>query len=137
MSKNKIKYGKVDLLPPGEFDPKKAKVRISIVLEGDLLLAYKEAAKQTPHGEYQTLMKEKLREGLKVTSQKGSPLSEAVKTAIRRSVKNEIRGVIKNSGDAEIKKAMKNAGFGKGFPMIGITRPARAHRVTAKRKKVA
>ncbi len=62
--KKKTKFGKVDLLPQEAFDPKKAKVRISIMIEGDLLEAYKEAAKLTSHGEYQTLMKEKLREGL-------------------------------------------------------------------------
>jgi hypothetical protein len=58
------KFGRKDLLPEAEFDPKKAKIRISILIEGDLLESYKEAAKLTSHGQYQTLMKEKLREGL-------------------------------------------------------------------------
>jgi len=62
--KKKTKFGKVDLLPQDEADLKSIKVRISIIIEGDLLDAYKKAAKLTPHGEYQTLMKEKLREGL-------------------------------------------------------------------------
>lgn len=62
--KSKIKYGKKDLLPKGEFNPRDVKIRISIVIEGDLLEAYKDAAKLTTHGQYQTLMKEKLREGL-------------------------------------------------------------------------
>ncbi len=62
--KKKIKFGKTDLLPEAGCSSKNIKIRISIVIEGDLLDAYKEAAKFTPHGEYQTLMKEKLREGL-------------------------------------------------------------------------
>ena len=62
--KNKVKYGKKDLLPEEGFDPGKVKVRISILIEGDLLEAYKEAAKLTVHGQYQTLMKQILREGL-------------------------------------------------------------------------
>ena len=64
MTKKKVKFGKVDLLPRVDPDLRSIKVRISIMIEGDLLDAYKEAAKLTPHGEYQTLMKEKLREGL-------------------------------------------------------------------------
>ncbi len=66
--KRKVKFGKADLLPNVDIDTKKIKVRISILLEGDLLDAYKQAAKLTPHGEYQTLIKEKLREGLKLHS---------------------------------------------------------------------
>jgi hypothetical protein len=62
--KKKIRFGSADLLPGADADPKNIKVRISIMIEGDLLEAYKKAAKHTPHGEYQTLMKEKLREGL-------------------------------------------------------------------------
>ena len=64
--KKKVRFGKVDLLPTADADPKNIKVRISIMIEGDLLNAYKEAAKLTSHGEYQTLMKEKLREGLRL-----------------------------------------------------------------------
>lgn len=62
--RTKVKFGQTDLLPKCDPDSKNTKVRISILIEGDLLQAYKEAAKLTPHGEYQTLMKEKLREGL-------------------------------------------------------------------------
>jgi uncharacterized protein (DUF4415 family) len=68
VKKKKINFGKVDLLPGADVESKNIKVRISIMIEGDLLDAYKEAAKHTPHGEYQTLMKEKLREGLKLNS---------------------------------------------------------------------
>ncbi len=66
MAKKKVKFGKVDVLPLTEADPKDVKVRISIMIEGDLLDAYKKAAKLTSHGEYQTLMKEKLRDGLRL-----------------------------------------------------------------------
>jgi uncharacterized protein (DUF4415 family) len=62
-NKQNIKYGKKDHLPK-DFDPKSAKVRISLMIDGDLLQAYRDAAKHTHHGEYQTLMKEKLREAL-------------------------------------------------------------------------
>ncbi|MGZ3697087.1 MAG: hypothetical protein ACXWP5_03250 [Bdellovibrionota bacterium] len=83
--KKKVKFGKVDLLPKGNADPKNVKIRISILIEGDLLEAYKEAAKRTSHGEYQTLMKEKLREGLNLreTSQFSEQDLEFLKTRLR------------------------------------------------------
>jgi len=34
--KLKVKFGKKDVLPIGEFDPKKSKVKISLLLDGDL-----------------------------------------------------------------------------------------------------
>ncbi len=58
--KKKFKYGKVDLLP-GKIQPKDVNIRISIVMEGDLLDAIKARAAETGTP-YQTLMKEKLRE---------------------------------------------------------------------------
>ena len=62
MAKSALKYGEKDLLSQGELDPKKAKVRISLFVDGDVLMAFKEAAKATSHGEYQKLMRESLRE---------------------------------------------------------------------------
>jgi hypothetical protein len=56
-------YGTVEL-PEGFEDPRNAKIRISIMIEGDLLDGYKDAARLTPHGQYQTLMKQVLRQGL-------------------------------------------------------------------------
>ena len=85
VKKKKTKYGKTDLLPIGNIDPKDIKVRISIIVEGDLLKAYKEAAKLTSHGQYQTLMKEKLREGLQLERKRNFSDSdlEFLKTRLR------------------------------------------------------
>lgn len=85
MAKKKVRFGKVDLLSVADPDPKNIKIRISIMIEGDLLEAYKEAAKLTRHGEYQTLMKEKLREGLHLgeTKQFSDEDLEFLKTRLR------------------------------------------------------
>lgn len=60
MKNNKIIYGKKDLLP-AKIAPKDVSIRISIVMEGDLLNAIKAsaAAKGVP---YQTLLKTYLRD---------------------------------------------------------------------------
>jgi uncharacterized protein (DUF4415 family) len=83
--KSKVKFGGKDTLPNGEFDPKKSKVKISLLLDGDLLEAYREAAKTTPHGEYQTLMKEKLREALF-----GKRIDSALRQTIRSIIREEM-----------------------------------------------
>ena len=85
MGKTKIIYGKKDVLPAGEFDPKKSKVRISLFIDGDVLLAFKEAAKNVSHGEYQTLMREKLRESIF-----GKKVDPALLDTIRQVVKEEL-----------------------------------------------
>jgi uncharacterized protein (DUF4415 family) len=61
MAKKKIRYGKKDLLAPGDLDLKNAKVMITIRLDGDVLAAIKKAADQV-HVPYQTLVNQKLRE---------------------------------------------------------------------------
>lgn len=86
MAKSKIKYGKKDVLPPGDFDPKKSKVRISLFVDGDVLMAFKEAAKKTTHGEYQTLMREKLREAIF-----GKQIDPALQETIREFIKEELK----------------------------------------------
>jgi uncharacterized protein (DUF4415 family) len=86
MAKSKIKYGKKDVLPPGEFDPKKSKVRISLFVDGDVLMAFKEAAKGTSHGEYQTLMREKLRESIF-----GKQIDPALRETIREVLMEEMK----------------------------------------------
>lgn len=88
MVKTKVKYGKKDVLPAGEFDPKKSKVKISLLLDGDVLEAYKTAALSTTHGEYQTLMKEKLREAIF-----GRHIDVFLLEAIRETVREEIKKV--------------------------------------------
>jgi uncharacterized protein (DUF4415 family) len=85
MAKSKVKHGKKDLLEPGELDPKKAKVRISLFIDGDVLMAFKEAAKETSSGEYQTLMREKLREAMF-----GKRVDTALKETIREVVREEL-----------------------------------------------
>jgi len=62
--KNKIRYGKVNLLPE-KIEPKDEKIRISIMMEGDLLDALKTRAQELGRP-YQTLMKEVLRQNLKL-----------------------------------------------------------------------
>jgi uncharacterized protein (DUF4415 family) len=85
MAKKKtFKTGNVDI-PKNEFDPKKSKVRISLLIEGDVLEAYKKAAKGTQHGEYQTLMKEKLREAIL-----GKRIDPALRDTIREVVREEL-----------------------------------------------
>ena len=55
------------------------------MLDGDVLEAYKAAAKQTSHGEYQTLMKEKLREAIF-----GKQVDPALKQTIVEIVREEL-----------------------------------------------
>ena len=86
MAKSKIRYAKKDVLPPGDFDPKESKVRISLFIDGDVLMAFKEAAKSTSHGEYQTLMREKLRESIF-----GKRIDPALREAIREVLKEELK----------------------------------------------
>ena len=93
MAKSKIKYGTKNVLPPGEFDPKKSKIRISLFIDGDVLMAFKEAAKASPHGEYQTLMREKLRECIF-----GKKVDPVLRETIREVLKEELR-------DGSLKKA--------------------------------
>lgn len=89
MAKSKIKYGKKDLLVPGELDPKNAKVRISLFVDGDVLLAFKEAAKASSHGEYQTLMREKLREAIF-----GKRIDPVLRDTIREVVREEMKKAV-------------------------------------------
>ena len=89
MAKSKIKFGSKDVLTLSEFDPKKSKVKISLLLEGDLLEAYREAAKATSHGEYQTLMKEKLHEALF-----GKRIDPILRDTIREVVREELKKAV-------------------------------------------
>jgi hypothetical protein len=89
MAKNKQKASGKDVLPSGDFDPKKSKVKISLLVEGDLLEAYREAAKDTSHGEYQTLMKEKLREAIF-----GKRIDPALRDTIRELVREELKKAV-------------------------------------------
>ena len=85
MAKKKFKTGKVDI-PKEEFDPSKAKVRISLFLDADVVAAFKNAAKRTPSGEYQALMREKLREAI-FGRQVDGHLLETIRGVVRDEIK--------------------------------------------------
>ena len=58
-----LKFGKIDMLPNEPFDPKQVKVRISIMLDGDILQAARvKAGKQRLR--YQTFINKVLRQAL-------------------------------------------------------------------------
>lgn len=59
MAKKKIKYGKTDVLSDADF--KNPKIRISMMVDEEILKAFKERAKEAGEG-YQTLMHRALRE---------------------------------------------------------------------------
>lgn len=56
----KIKYGKVNL-PADEFEPKNCKQRITMMVDEEVIRAFKSRAKESGEG-YQTLMNKALRE---------------------------------------------------------------------------
>ncbi len=85
MAKKKFKTGSVDI-PKEEFDLSKAKVRISLFVDADVISAFKKAAKSTPSGEYQSLMREKLRESIF-----GRKLDDHLLETIRKVVRDEIK----------------------------------------------
>lgn len=87
MAKKKFKTGDVNI-PKDEFNPTKAKVRISLFVDADVLSEFKKAAKGTPHGEYQTLMREKLREAMF-----GRHIDEGLRETIREVVLEELKKV--------------------------------------------
>ena len=86
MAKKRFKTGKVDI-PKEEFDPSKAKVRISLFVDADVVAAFKKAAKSTPSGEYQGLMREKLREAI-FGKQVDDHLLETIREVVRDEIKN-------------------------------------------------
>lgn len=67
----KVKYGKMNLLPE-TIEPKDEMIMISVKMEGDLLDALKNRAKELGRP-YQTLMKELLRESLGMKNSSASP----------------------------------------------------------------
>lgn len=59
MAKKSIKYGKKDLLTNADF--KNPKIRITMMIDEDIIKAFKQRAKESGAG-YQTLMNRALRE---------------------------------------------------------------------------
>ncbi len=59
--KKDVKYGKKDLLSEDEFDPKYGKERISIMLDIQVVDAFRDKAKKEGK-KYQTLIRDTLRE---------------------------------------------------------------------------
>jgi predicted DNA binding CopG/RHH family protein len=82
MSK-RIKTGKVDL-PADEFEPKSVKVRISMMIPGDVLDGFKKLAKKSGKP-YQVLMQEKLRESLF-----GPAEEERIRAIVREELKKAV-----------------------------------------------
>lgn len=60
--KSKIEYGTVEI-PEEAFFPRNVKVRVTMMVDGDIVQAFRDAAAKRGIG-YQTLMNEKLRESL-------------------------------------------------------------------------
>jgi len=58
--KNEVLYGKKDLIE-GDLPPQEAKIKVTIYLDGDLLLEIRRRAKKTGK-KYQTFINESLRE---------------------------------------------------------------------------
>lgn len=83
-----VKTGKVEI-PAEDFEPKNYKVRITIMVDGDILDSYKKMAEEQ-HTKYQTLMNQKLREGM---SQTHSVDHDLLKELLRRVtvLEDEIR----------------------------------------------
>jgi uncharacterized protein (DUF4415 family) len=91
MAKKKTKKSEVNcrtknLLAGGKYDPKDVKVRVSIVIDGEVLDAYKSAAQNTQHGDYQKLMKEKLRAAI-FNKQVDPALREVIREIVREEIK--------------------------------------------------
>ena len=88
----KIAYGTTDLLPNVPFDDKDVKVRISIFVDGDILLAYRRRAEQIG-AKYQTLMNLKLRESLVDLEgdERKQRLDPELKKEIRAFIKEELK----------------------------------------------
>lgn len=78
MAKGKINFGIRDMLP-GKVDPKDVKVRISIMLDSDVLTHYKKRAEKTG-GAYQTMMNLMLRQGMTHDNEIEKRLSKVEKT---------------------------------------------------------
>jgi hypothetical protein len=84
LNKN-IRLGKKDLLPPGGIKREDVKVRISIILDGDLLDFYRKQAKTQGIG-YQVLIQKVLREQMQIPSLQDqfSDLKSEVRSALKR-----------------------------------------------------
>lgn len=90
----KIELGSVNI-PEDAFDPKQTKIRISILIAGDLLDSYKSLAKKLGIG-YQTLMQSKLREAIDTESALLGRLSK-----VESSLRNLERGLLDRNRDAK------------------------------------
>jgi uncharacterized protein (DUF4415 family) len=78
----KINYGKKNLIADEPYNPSDAKVRISILIDGDILLGFKKQAARTGIP-YQTLMNAKLRE---LINQSGSDWKDQVREIVREEL---------------------------------------------------
>lgn len=81
----KLKYGSKNLMP-AKIDPRDISVMISIKMEGDLLNAIKNKAKEL-NRPYQTLMKEILRDHLNLGK---SAMDERIREIVRQELKKAV-----------------------------------------------
>ena len=83
----KQKHGNVEI-PKDEFEPKNIKVRISMMIPGDVLDGYKKASKECKKP-YQVLMQEKLREALF-----GNQVDVNLRKTIREVIREELKKAV-------------------------------------------
>ena len=86
--RNKIQYGRVNVLP-AKIEAKDENVRISIVMEGDLLDDLKSKAKELGRP-YQTLMKEILRQNLQIEKPNNFDFAMLMQKVQEISVKTDL-----------------------------------------------
>jgi hypothetical protein len=94
MKNSKIKYAEKDTLP-AKIDPKDVSIRISMVIEGDLLDALKAEAERQKRP-YQTIMKEILREKIMAQAIRGDSLEarvERIEAVLSTAIKGRKRAV--------------------------------------------
>lgn len=97
----KIKDGPVDLVP-GNIEPRDEAIRISIILEGDLLDALKEKAVSLGLP-YQTLMKLYLRQALEMIPRNVGGLRQALRPKSAAKAKQGTRRTVR--GKSKTKRA--------------------------------
>lgn len=89
-----------DTLPPDEFSPENTRVRISMMVPGDILKHYKTLAAETKRP-YQTLMQEALRQAM---AKKGKPETNRPLLSFK-----ELEMLIKKAVVPAVRKELKKA----------------------------
>jgi len=99
----KMKYGKMNLLP-GKIEPKDEMIMISVKMEGDLLDALKNHAKELGRP-YQTVMKEMLRTSLGMENKSDAPPRDWAEIFRQlQDLKSRMEHVEEGRGDRKARK---------------------------------